>query len=271
MGQCTYCGASAGWFRTAHRECVEANLSARAEIVKLVATWLPAHPDVPEYGPLREQVMAISKRGCVDHDTARTQVREGIYAALEHFLDDGVLSHLEETHLLSGAEALGLDGPYLGQHPRAGRFVGAGVLRRVLEGEQWDKPWDPRAYGLVLASGEELLWVQSNLRLSEPKTTRSYVGSSSGVSIRVARGVYYRVGQFKGHPVDHAEVREVAVGTLALSNQQLYFVSQPKTFKVPYRKLVAVSAFEDGIAIQRDEPQRNRNTSTAATAGCCTT
>jgi hypothetical protein len=104
----------------------------------------------------------------------------------------------------------------------------------------------------VLQSGEELLWVQSNMRLSEPKTTRSYVGGSSGVSIRVARGVYYRVGQFKGHAVDHTEVRQVAIGTLALTNEQLYFLSQPKTFKVPYRKLVAISAFEDGVLVQRD-------------------
>jgi hypothetical protein len=40
--------------------------------------------------------------------------------------------------------------------------------------------------------------------------------------------VYYRVGAFKGHPIDQTQIVEVGKGTLALTNQQLFFLSPVK-------------------------------------------
>ena len=80
-------------------------------------------------------------RGHIDETSARAQSRDGIYAALNVFLDDNLLSKLEEEHLFAASEALGVDTDFLWKHPQMLRFLGAGAIRRVLEGEPWDKPW----------------------------------------------------------------------------------------------------------------------------------
>jgi len=252
MGNCTYCGKSAGWFKTAHDECVQAHSQAKAAIVQTIATWLPEHPDMTDFRPLLDELTRIARNGHIDETTALAASRDGIYAVLDKYLDDNVLSKLEEDHLFAAAEALGLESAYLVKFPQTRRLYGACVIRRVVEGEEWDKPGNAAELGLILGKGEELLWVEPGLTLKEPKTSRTYVGASSGVSIRIARGVYYRVGAFKGHPIDHTEVIDIGKGNLALTNRQLYFLSPAKGFKLPYRKLVSVIPFEDGIGLQRD-------------------
>jgi hypothetical protein len=207
---------------------------------------------VTDFQPLLQELTRIARGGYVDEESARAASRDGIYAALEKYLDDTLLSKLEEEHLFAAAEALGLENAYLVTYPKTRRLYGACVIRRVIEGEPWEKPWSPTELGIILGAGEELLWVEQGLTLREPKTSRSYVGASAGVSIRVARGVYFRVGQFKGHPIDQTHIVEVAKGTLAMTNQQLYFVSPAKGFKLPYRKLVSILPFDDGIGLQRD-------------------
>lgn len=252
MGSCGYCGKTAGWFRSAHDACIQANRTAKTAMVDAIGKWVPDHPDVTDFSPIVHEANRLAATGFVDEEQSRAQCRDGIYVALERYLEDGVLSKLEEDHLLSAAEALGLEGEYLGKHRHAGRFVGAGVIRRVTEGEDWERPWDIRELGLILGANEQLLWVNYGLTLHEPRTSRTYVGASSGISLRVARGVYYRIGQFRGHPIDRTEVEEVAKGTLALTNQHVYFLSPNKGFKVAYRRVIAVMPFEDGIGLQRD-------------------
>ena len=236
MGNCTHCGESAGWFKASHVSCVQAHSEAKTAIVQTIAKWLPEHPDTTDFRPLLDEPTRIARVGYVDEETALAAAREGICAAVENYLDDNVLSKLEEEHLFAAVEALGVDFDELTKHPHMRRFFGAGVIRRVVEGEDWDKPWTAAEWGLILGAGEELLWVEPGLTLREPKTSRSYVGASAGASIRVASGVYFRLGQFKGHPIDRTEVVEVGKGTLALTNQQLYFLSPAKGFKLPYRE-----------------------------------
>jgi hypothetical protein len=252
MGNCTYCGKSAGWFKTSHDSCAQANSAAKTAMADTIARWIPEHPDMTEFQPLLEELTRIARSGHINEETALAALRDGLYAALEKYLDDNVLSKLEEEHLFAAAEALGLESEYLVKYPQTQRLFGACIIRRVVEGEPWERPWKPEDLGIILGSGEELLWVEHGLTLREPKTTRSYVGASAGVSIRVASGVYFRIGQFKGHPIDRTDVVEIGKGTLALTNQQVFFLSPAKGFKLPYRRLVSVIPFEDGIGLQRD-------------------
>lgn len=211
MGNCSYCGESAGWLKNVHNTCRRANDQAKLSLVETIASWLPQHPDTTDFAPLVGRLQVIATQGHVSEQDARAAFRDGIYAALESYLDDNVLSKLEEHHLVSASEALGLDSGYLWVHKNTRRFIGAATIRRVIERESWDKPWKPATYGLVLGAGEELLWVEHDLTLHEPKTTRTYVGASSGVSVRLAKGVYYRIGQFRGHPIDRTEIVESVV------------------------------------------------------------
>ena len=71
---------------------------------------------------------------------------------------------------------------------------------------------------------------------------RQYVGGSSGVSIRIMKGVYFRSSEFRGHPVTRTRTSRdvVDVGQMAVTTKHLYFVGRSKGFRVRHSKIAAI-------------------------------
>jgi hypothetical protein len=67
------------------------------------------------------------------------------------------------------------------------------------------------------------------------------------VSIRIAKGLYYRTGAFKGERVQTSDT-----GPLSVTNKHIYFAGPSKRFRIAYNKIVAFEPFSDGIGVQRD-------------------
>ena len=68
---------------------------------------------------------------------------------------------------------------------------------------------------------ETLVWLFNNVVYLEDKTRTQYVGRSSGVSIRIAKGVYYRVGAFQGQPISRTERIHVDTGAMAVTSKHI--------------------------------------------------
>ncbi len=81
---------------------------------------------------------------------------------------------------------------------------------------------------------------------------RKTVGQSSGFSIKIAKGIYYRVGAFSGQPVITATIQPKHFGTLIITNQSIIFYSQEKSIKYPYKKILAFVPFSDALGVQLD-------------------
>ena len=107
-------------------------------------------------------------------------------------------------------------------------------------------------YMLNLAKGEELVWRFDDIEYFEQVQRTHYEGGSSGVSVRIAKGVYYRTGAVKGRPVTTTEMKQKAVGTLFVATKHLYFYSEQKTVKIPYNKVIAFTPYSDGLGVQKD-------------------
>ncbi|MBM4404560.1 MAG: hypothetical protein FJ039_00005 [Chloroflexi bacterium] len=103
-----------------------------------------------------------------------------------------------------------------------------------------------------MQGNEKLLWLFKDVPYHQEKVFRSFEGGHHGVSIRVMRGVTYRVGQFKGHPFESTKLAHVGTGMLGLTTSGLYFSSREKGLKIPYDKIVAFEPYSDGVGVQRD-------------------
>ena len=103
-----------------------------------------------------------------------------------------------------------------------------------------------------LAADEFLGDMQNAIVYYRTKTTRQYVGSSQGVSVRLGAGVYYRVGAFKGPPMEETQLQWVDMGDLAYSNHALYFWGEKERFRIPFDGILSHEAGDDTIAIGRD-------------------
>ena len=81
---------------------------------------------------------------------------------------------------------------------------------------------------------------------------RERQGTSHGVSIRVARGLYYNPRQFRSRPIEWEETVHADTGLLGLTTKHVYFAGPKKKFRVRYDRIVAFEPYNEGFGIMRD-------------------
>ncbi len=135
------------------------------------------------------------------------------------------------------------------------------IVRLDMRGtiQLWERGEIPRkdCSGLVLQRGEVCHW-EEGAGLRVQRTKREYVGGFSSVSVPVplVRGVRFRVGGFKGHPIDHTFLEDGGVGVLHLTSQRICFTGQQRSVAIPYKKMISVSGFEGGFIVQTSNEKK---------------
>lgn len=249
MGTCRYCGQNAGWFRSAHPTCEEKHATGWDQMVA-VATH--AAQTAQSFDGLRGQLAEIRRSSFRAESDIDKALLQGWEKALDHFLNDGLLAADEEERLISYANRSGLAESTLKSSAAYNRGAQAAVLRDLMEGKLPTRVSFAGVIPFNLQKSEALVWLFNDVRYLEERIRRSYVGSSSGVSIRIAKGVYYRVGSFKGHPVETTQTELIDSGILGITTKHLYFAGARKSLRIPYTKVVSFTPFSDGIGIHRD-------------------
>lgn len=74
-------------------------------------------------------------------------------------------------------------------------------------------------------------------------------GSGGGVSVKVAKGLYLRSGNFGSRRI-YKEVVEKYHGKFIVTNKRLVFLNSDKGFEIPYPKLTSVYSSGDTLNIQ---------------------
>lgn len=100
---------------------------------------------------------------------------------------------------------------------------------------------------VVLQRGERAVLVAAMTALEYKSVGRRYQGSGSGVSLRVTRGVSFRMGGATGYSVPVMDLVPVADGRLVVTSQRLIFAGDLAGWADPLPKIIAFEGFSDGI------------------------
>lgn len=249
MGDCKYCGESAGLFRRQHDFCAEQHDKGRKELIALISGVLTAQRIS---GSFHQQMDDITVRSYVSAAEQKKLLIDAWNARLHQALDDGILDTGEETRLATLQQSFRLTNDELESAGGLTKLVKASVLRDVLQGKIPQNVNVSRNPGINLQKTEQLVWLFEDCAYLEDRVRRHYVGSSQGVSVRIMKGVYYRIGAFKGHPVERTERVEVDKGSLALTTKNVYFMGAAKSLRIPYDKIVSFQPYSDGVGVMRD-------------------
>lgn len=249
MGDCVYCHRPAGLFHSKHKEC-ETRHDAGTK--RIVALGQEAMKNSGDFAPLEEQVRKVASISYIEEDAIPALLLKGWEASVEGVLEDGVLTPEEEGSLDGAQKHFQWTQEDLDKNGAFTKLVKGGILRDVLEGKVSTRLKVQGQLPFNFLPGERLVWVFPGVQYYEIRSRRSYAGGYQGVSLRVARGVYYRVGGFRGNPADTAEVALAATGAFAITDRHLYFSGGVKAFRIPYRKIVSFTPYSDGIGIQRE-------------------
>lgn len=250
MGKCKFCGESAGFLKSSHKACKQKNESAKKEVVKRTITAITTSAEVSE---LLTELQRIKREGHLSEADLSQNLAKALSESVEEFLADHHLSLEEETTLDAFTEALPIQDDHLNALGLSERIVKASILRDLSEG----KVPDPKVtvsgnLPFLFQKSEKLLWIFQNVEYLERRTRTEYQGGSQGVSIRITKGVYYRTGAFKGRKVEVEELKSMGIGIVALTTKHLYFGNSSTSFKIPYRKVISLNSYSDGLGIQKD-------------------
>lgn len=172
--------------------------------------------------------------------------------AVHHYLEDGILDVDEEKKLAEFKEHFSLSESALDRNGALTQIVKAAVLREVLSGVIPERMHVNGNLPINLQKGESLVWAFPGSDYLEDKTRRRYVGSSRGVSVRIMKGVYYRVGAFQGQSITDIERVHVDTGCVFVTKKNIYFYGPQKSLRLPYTKIVSFQPFSDGLGVMRD-------------------
>lgn len=256
MGTCKYCGKPAGFLSSKHSECEQKNHSGRQQIVFYASQTLDGSLNIDT---LVEKIEEVKKSCYIPPNDIKALLVYSWEKSVKQFLNDGLLDKGEDKRLIELQNRFNLSQDDLNRNGAYIKIGKASILRDVLNGELPQRevniigPLAPN-----LQKGEKVIFAFGSSSYSEDKTSQEYVGGSQGVSIRVLKGVYYRLGSFKGHTVKETKLVYIDTGTVTLTNKHIYFTGQQKSIRIRYTKIVTFQPFSDGIGIILDNAAAKR-------------
>ncbi len=109
---------------------------------------------------------------------------------------------------------------------------------------------------VILKKDEAISIIMDNINLQEPRAVRQTHAAYGGPTIRVAKGVSFRIGGASARSESHEEIRVIDNGKLVLTNKRLIFIGTKRTVNIDLRKIMAIVPYKDGIESQRENKQK---------------
>lgn len=104
-------------------------------------------------------------------------------------------------------------------------------------------------HDLMLKAGETCHYYGQATSIKLKNVVTGYSGGSSGVSVRIAKGVSYRVGQRRSAPI-RGTVQERYPGFLAVTNMRIVFNASQGAFDKNVSSLSSLAPLDDGLVFQ---------------------
>jgi len=238
----------------------EGRWSIQGFLNRLLASWKESRESEQKRAELRELVLeAVSDGILTQEDIHRIESkRQKLGLSIDDMRTFRTMVYMtavkavQKDKRLTPAEAESLSriAEHFGVEPttveRTQRHLAK--YRLLYEIEQGNLPY-VTVPGLVLQKGEECFWSEPGELLEERVVRRRYGGGSSGFSVRLAKGVYWRVGGHRGSIQRETELQAVSVGELILTNKRLIFRGDRKNVNAKWDKLLAVNVFLDGLQV----------------------
>jgi hypothetical protein len=226
---------------TAHKRVALPRLAQAIE-----AAYADAHitdEEAARLDRLRDRLMLDSPDAKALYEKYATDAAQRV---VRRVTEDGLLSPWEQKMLDNLGARLGLarlefDGPAKHMLERCA------LMWRVQNGEL------PETYSPHnLQRGEVCHLVVSGVAWHEIRTQTQridYVGAQA--SIRIARGVRFRVGSVTPHRVTREVLTPIDTGSLSVTNKRLIFDGAHKNSALRHSSLLGVRVFSDGIEVEK--------------------
>lgn len=250
MGDCIFCNKDAGFLKSKHSDCETKHINGCSALKSLL---MNAFVNGIDFYTIDIQIKTILSDSFINSEKLKQIYLNAFDEAILNYLNDGVISDIEKKSVARFQQYTGLPQQVLNSNKSLEKVVQSDILQAVLNGIiptpsitiQGSLPF-------MIGKDEKTLWVFREVELVEQKIKREFVGRSQGMSFRVMKGVYYRVGGFKGSPIETIQMISIGRGILVLTDKTIYYNCPQKSLKIPFKKLISIEPYSDGVGFQKD-------------------
>jgi hypothetical protein len=107
-------------------------------------------------------------------------------------------------------------------------------------------------FDLVLKKGEIVHWLCPSIFKKRRKITKTINYSGFTGSVKIMKGLRYRVGSINLSPQTSEVMVDEDSGNFWLTDQRIGFLGRRKNFNLPYNKILSFEAYKDAIIIYKD-------------------
>ena len=248
--KCKYCGESTGLFKSMHASCDKRSLDAQQQIMDLMIECFKKKQD---FDRLKPQLEKIAHENFID-DLLLTKISAYVYKQIvEACIDQGQWSDEVDMLLYKFTKAFSPDSQHVVVWGVPTKIHHANIIHSLEKGEiPYDDLIDSQTMGILFQRGEKPVYDHIGATLYQQVTRTHYRGGHAGFSFRVAKGLYFRSGGFKGEPVSTTEMKEIDYGDVVITDKNFYFKSPAKSLRIPFTKIISLEPYKDGLGIQTD-------------------
>lgn len=178
--------------------------------------------------------------------------------AAENYMKDGLLTDDEEKRIDEYTFMLGLSTINLPAKYKDSEISRIGQAKMLKQLQGGIIPQTNIAAPILLSKDEAVLWCYDGVTMWQEKIKKEFVGGHSGFTFRIVKGVNYRTGSFKGHPVEHSYMDNAGTGSLYITNKHIIFHSPMRSVKISYKKIIGLNPYQDGMGVQQDGSNAKR-------------
>ncbi len=165
-------------------------------------------------------------------------------AAFKAIISDGIITEQEERDIFEIQQTLLVENQQIPKqvevinYHRQLRNIQNGILPIVSNS------------GLILTDNEQVHFLARTSLLEERVVKRGYQGGSTGMNIRIAKGVSFKVGAHKGRLTSETDIIPIDDGMFYVTNKRLVYKGGKKSFSYTFAQLVGYEVFKNGIDVQ---------------------
>jgi hypothetical protein len=271
MGICRYCHKKAGWFSDVHEDCVQKSNAGMESIRTCVAD---AVIEGKQYSDISSEIKKLAAKAALSQEQVHGATKEGWDLGAQQRSKAQPLSAQEQTAILNFMDAAGLSQAEIFCKTQGFYAIHlSNVIWQVLHGQitplkiQYEPPPGllphekvPGVVGLIdpnsfnLQRGEVSVYMNANVLLKQEVTARSYVGSYGGPSIRIASGLWYRLGSMRGHAEESTSLQDLDMGVVLITTRSIYFSGRERgiNFRLPFSQIIRFQPYADAVGICRN-------------------
>lgn len=189
------------------------------------------------------QLAQLAATGSISDRHRQKLNTDAVAQMADRVLADEVMTEAEEDSFLEVVEALGFSQADLNNGFND-------VMKRLVLARANDGRLPVTDNSQLISQPGEVVHGELPAALLKEVALREFRAGTSGVSVRIAKGVRVHAGGIRGRSVVvGTEMQTVDTGVLAISSKRVVFIGPRKTIESKYAKLVGVQVYTDAVAI----------------------